>query len=180
MIADFVINMSPDALRHAVVGVSFKSRPSMPRSFPAGAAVQVLVLLLLAAASGRGVHAAAAGCDASWPAARTFCNGPATNFEQGIGYPNAKTTAGPATTSEVDCCCACAADNACNGWTLNGAMKECFLKQDAGPATAVPSETAVSGLMPTRPPPPPYHPLYPTPAGTKNVLFLAVDDMRPS
>ena len=28
--------------------------------------------------------------------------------------------------------------------------------------------------------PKPYKPLYPTPAGAKNVLFLAVDDMRPS
>ncbi len=34
--------------------------------------------------------------------------------------------------------------------------------------------------MPPRPPPPPYYPLYPTPKGAKNVLFLAVDDMRPS
>jgi arylsulfatase A-like enzyme len=34
--------------------------------------------------------------------------------------------------------------------------------------------------MPPRPPPTPYKPLYPTPPNAKNVLFLAVDDMRPS
>lgn len=38
----------------------------------------------------------------------------------------------------------------------------------------------VSAIMPNRPPPPPYVPKYPTPPGAKNVLFLAVDDMRPS
>jgi arylsulfatase A-like enzyme len=124
-------------------------------------------------------RAAGAGCD-EWPAAKTFCNGPASNFEPGVGYPEAKTKAGPATTSEKECCCACAADRTCNGWTLNGAKKTCYLKQDAGPSFAVKSKTAVSGLMPTRPPQPPYKPLYPTPKGAKNVLFLAVDDMRPS
>ena len=108
-----------------------------------------------------------------------YCSQPLSGFERGIGYPEAKTKAGPETTSEKECCCACAADASCNGWTLNEGNK-CFLKQDAGPTFAVPSKTAVSGLMPPRPPPPPYHPLYPTPAGAKNILFLAVDDMRPS
>lgn len=40
---------------------------------------------------------------------------------------------------------------------------------------ALVQRAAGSGLMQ-----PPYKPLYPTPKGAKNVLFLAVDDMRPS
>jgi hypothetical protein len=134
-----------------------------------------LLLLLL------GGHAAAQqepSC-ATWPAAAKYCGQPTSGFEQGIGYPKAKTTAGPDTRSEKECCCACAADQNCNGWTLNEGDK-CYLKQNAGPAYAMPGKTAVSGLMPPRPPPPPYHPLFPTPAGARNVLFLAVDDMRPS
>ena len=119
------------------------------------------------------------GC-ANWPAAAKFCNGPSSSFEPGVGYPTAKTTTGPRTTSAVECCCACAADLNCNGWTLNGAMQQCFLKQNAGPSSAKKSNRSISGLMPPRPPPPPYHPLYPTPGGARNVLFLAVDDMRPS
>eukprot|EP00037_Helgoeca_nana_P022484 m.229791 g.229791 ORF g.229791 m.229791 type:complete len:665 (-) comp26009_c0_seq1:104-2098(-) len=119
------------------------------------------------------------GCSA-WPAAAAFCTGPPSNFEKGIGYPAAGGEAGPSTTSEVECCCACAASADCNGWTLNGADKKCFLKTRAGPSTQEPSKSAVSGLMPPRPPPPPYIPKYPTPAGAKNVLFIAVDDMRPS
>jgi hypothetical protein len=115
-------------------------------------------------------------CD-DWPAAAAFCAGPATNFEQGVGYPTANTLPSPATTSEADCCCACAAVSKCNGWTLNGAQKQCYLKMNAGPSTASKSAKSVSGLMPARPP---YVPKYPTPIGAKNILFLAVDDMRPS
>ena len=135
-----------------------------------------LALLSAAAVS----TAAAAGCD-DWPAAATFCRGGAKNFEPGVAYPTAKTTRGPSEASEADCCCACAADLTCNGWTLDGGDGgTCYLKADAGPKYAVKSKSAVSGIMPQRPPPPPYHPLYPTPKGAKSVLFLAVDDMRPS
>eukprot|EP00035_Acanthoeca_spectabilis_P036785 m.41683 g.41683 ORF g.41683 m.41683 type:complete len:652 (+) comp8246_c0_seq1:1293-3248(+) len=119
------------------------------------------------------------GC-ASWPAAAKFCTGPPSNFQPGIGYPAAGGAAGPQTTSEVECCCACAASTTCNGWTLNHDKQTCYLKTEAGPATAKNSSGALSGIMPPRPPPPPYHPKYPTPPGAKNVLFLAVDDMRPS
>ena len=137
-----------------------------------------LSLALLSAAAV--ATAAAVGCD-DWPAAATFCRGGATNFEPGVAYPTAKTTRGPSEASEADCCCACAADLTCNGWTLDGGDGgTCYLKADAGPKYAVKSKSAVSGIMPQRPPPPPYHPLYPTPKGAKSVLFLAVDDMRPS
>ena len=138
-----------------------------------------LSLALLSAAAAA-TTAAAAGCD-DWPAAATFCRGGAKNFEPGVAYPTAKTTRGPSEASEADCCCACAADLTCNGWTLDGGDGgTCYLKADAGPKYAVKSKSAVSGIMPQRPPPPPYHPLYPTPKGAKSVLFLAVDDMRPS
>ena len=118
------------------------------------------------------------GC-ANWPAAAKYCGQPISGFEHGIAYPHARTISGLKTTSEHECCCACAADPSCNGWTLYE-PRSCSLKQDAGPAYAVPRKTGISGLMPPRPPPPPYHPLYPTPVAAKNVLFLAVDDMRPS
>ena len=128
---------------------------------------------LLALSCAHGAAASGSSCE-GWAA--QFCHGnPSKNFQPGIGYPHAKTTSGPTTTSAAECCCACAAEPTCNGWTLNSGKKTCFLKQDAGPATAVKSETAMSGLMPARPPPPPYHPLYPAPAGAKNILFLAVD-----
>ena len=121
----------------------------------------------------------ASGCAKSvaheFPAGAAFCDGPSKNFEQGVGYPEATTTPGPTSATDIECCCACAADRDCNGWTLNAKQGgTCYLKKDAGPATAVASKTAVSGLMPTRPAPPPYKPLYPTPSGAKNVLFLAV------
>jgi hypothetical protein len=123
----------------------------------------------------------ASGCD-EWPGVKQFCTGPTSHFEPGIGYPHAKTTAGPAGSarSAVDCCCACAADLTCNGWTLNSEVGTCFLKANAGPANAEKDNHTLSGLMPARPPAPPYHPPYPPPAGAKNVLFLAVDDMRTS
>jgi hypothetical protein len=125
------------------------------------------------------ISAAGLGCK-DWPAAKAFCNGSPSKFEPGIGYPHATTTAGPTTTSEVECCCACAGDVQCNGWTLNAKDKHCYLKQNAGPATAVKNNNTVSGLMPPRPPPPPYKPLYPTPSGAKNVLFLAVREKLPT
>ena len=133
--------------------------------------VRALWLVLLSAAYVRG-----SSCE-DWPAAKAFCTGPSSQFEQGVGYPTANTLPGPATTSEVECCCACAAVAKCNGWTLNGGKTQCYLKTNAGPSSARKSATAVSGLMPARPP---YVPKYPTPAGAKNILFLAVDDMRPS
>ena len=139
------------------------------------------VAVLLAARTGGGGGAAAADVTAcGWSAASQFCHGPTSGFEHGIGYPHTATTQGPTTTSEVECCCACANEALCNGWTLNSGDGKCFLKQNAGPGTAVKSASAVSGLMPARPPPPPYHPLYPTPVGARSILFLAVDDMRPS
>ena len=119
------------------------------------------------------------GCD-DWAAAKTFCSGGGASFEPGVAYPQAHTTAGPTTASEAECCCACAGEPTCNGWTLNPHDKACFLKSNAGPPYAVKNTAATSGLMPPRPAPPPYKPLYPTPKGAKNVLFLAVDDMRPS
>ena len=139
-------------------------------------ATRLLSLLLLAGASIASALATSEDC--GWPAAATFCDGPEAHFEEGVGYPQGG-SAGPsiATTSTKACCCACAATAGCNGFTVNGHDKTCYLKTDAGPATAVKSSGCISAIMP---PPPPYKPKYPTPQGAKNVLFLAVDDMRPS
>lgn len=95
-----------------------------------------------------------AGCG-SWDGGQAFCHGPASNFEHNVGYPKADTRPGPDGATDVDCCCACVAAPTCNGWTHNSDGK-CYLKTDAGPAYATKSEGSISGLMPPRPPPPPY------------------------
>jgi hypothetical protein len=135
--------------------------------------MELLTLLYLQVIVNAGASAPACG-DA---AASAFCHEP-SGFEKETEYPTARTLPGPATSSELDCCCACAAaGDRCNGWTLHAASKECYLKSDAGPSHAAKADDAVSAIMP---PPPPYKPPFPTPAQAKNVLFLAVDDMRPS
>ena len=159
-------------------------------SYMTPALITLLGCLLVHATASSAV--APGGC--GWPAATAFCRGPASapappSFERGVGYPLAG-TAGPAseapsdTSSPSACCCLCASTERCNGWTLNGGgktkKKTCYLKTRAGPSTAVASKGCVSAVLPVRPPPPPYVPKYPTPLGAKNVLFLAVDDMRPS
>ena len=109
-----------------------------------------------------GVLASASG-DCGWPAAAAFCHGPESNFIQGVGYPRAGTarTQGPITDSAAVCCCACAADSTCNGWTLNhGAGNKCYLKTEAGPDKEVKDVHAISGLMPVRPPPPCVHVIF--------------------
>ncbi len=94
------------------------------------------------------------------------------------------------TSSVAECCAACALHVDCDMWTRQPqtGRSNCFLKQ-ALPGVH-PSPTAckaTSGMMPPHPPPPPPPPPpAPTalPAGTsprdfKNVLFIAVDDLRP-
>ena len=103
------------------------------------------------------VASASASADCGWPAANAFCNGPQSNFLPGIGYPKAGSTRtqGPITNSAAVCCCACAANRNCNGWTLNhGDGNQCFLKTEAGPDKEEKDSHAISGLMPVRPPPP--------------------------
>ena len=116
----------------------------------------------------------------AWPA--PFC---ATQqyLLPGVGFPHAG-DGGAAlknTNSTAACCCHCVQSPSCFGWTLNRGMQTCFLK---GAAVVNASRTAdphcISAIMPPRPPPPPFVPPYPTPALAKNVLFLAVDDMRPN
>lgn len=105
-----------------------------------------------------------------------FCS--AGNFTVGTCYPKAESTPGPSikTKSTADCCAYCARTMGCNAWTLNDGT--CYLKTN--PTETTQGDRCVSAKMPPMPPPPPYKPLYPTPKGAKNVLFLAVDDMRPS
>eukprot|EP01052_Picozoa_sp_SAG31_P030109 SAG31_NODE_3060_length_4732_cov_2.919706_1_plen_73_part_00 len=54
---------------------------------------------LLAALACRTAAQQALSC-ATWPAAAKYCGQPLSGFERGVGYPKAKTTAGPSTTSE--------------------------------------------------------------------------------
>ena len=78
-----------------------------------------------------------------------------------------------ATLNVTRCCGECDALASCVGWTMNELQTTCFLKS----TVAAPSHNAhavSSGLKPAPPPPPP------PPPGAKNVLFVPVDDMRPS
>jgi hypothetical protein len=85
------------------------------------------------------------------------------------------------------CCSACADTPGCDLWTFQPGMAEtdCFLKHRAvHDPVPLPCAKATSGVMPppaAAPPPPAPTPL---PRGTtardfKNVLFIAVDDLRP-
>jgi hypothetical protein len=156
--------------------LSSETRPMRSRIAMAAAAS----LLLLSHASAAAAAAADASC--GWPAAAAFCQGSNQShpFEQGTGYPDSGSVGTPVANvdSPSTCCCLCASTEGCNGWTLNGDKQNtCYLKTRAGPSTAVASKGSVSAVLPTRPP---YAPPYPTPRNAKNVLFLAVDDMRPS
>ena len=69
----------------------------------------------------------------------------------------------------------------CFAWTFNAQDAEsptCYLKYGTGCYNhTVPNAT--SGVLGPAPPPPPPSPApHPTPIGAKNVLFIAVDDMR--
>ena len=87
--------------------------------------------------------------------------------------------------SVADCCAACVGSPECNQFTFNGGV--CYLKARSGAEYApTPCHNATSGSMPPAPPPAPTPPappapLPPAPPGThrRNVLFIAVDDLRP-
>lgn len=95
------------------------------------------------------------------------------------------------------CCSLCAAAAACKLWTFDGKSGttegglNCYLKSKVGGGEPLPSASAgsTSGSMPPAPPPAPTPPAPTPPAptplppvppgGFKNVLFIAVDDLRP-
>ena len=77
-----------------------------------------------------------------WSAAAAFCNeDPGTHFEHGIGYPKGG-TAGPSlpTTSEKECCCACAQQGprqgGGSGW--RGQREEAKCRQSLHPVRGPP------------------------------------------
>eukprot|EP00729_Bicosta_minor_P010356 gene10356-11183_t len=83
-------------------------------------------------------------------------------------------------TTAGDCCAKCTAHSGCKSWTVNNATTAaaatCYLKAFV-PAPSMGHHAAgcTSGTDPYTPPPPPP----PAPKGAKNVLFIAVDDLRP-
>ena len=141
------------------------------------------VALLVTAAQ---VASAAATCPAKQYADSCFpCNGAAAVC---------KAKGGVEVASAAACCAACAASAGCEMWTYNPNNKtqsgnNCFLKQrvSASPDPRPRKCSGTSGLMPPappRPPPPPPPAPTPLPSGKsardfKNVLFIAVDDLRP-
>eukprot|EP00039_Didymoeca_costata_P032682 m.38853 g.38853 ORF g.38853 m.38853 type:complete len:235 (-) comp9484_c0_seq2:17-721(-) len=96
------------------------------------------------------------------------------DMQQGVCYHDAKPVAPIInTTNATFCCDECAKNPACELWLVNLQMKVCFLK--VAPTDKGNPGNCITGRGP---PPPPYKPIYPTPPNSKNVLFLAVDDMR--
>ena len=79
------------------------------------------------------------------------------------------------------CCALCAARSGCAAWTYAAASKpaHCNLKS-ASDCPRVLKRGSTSGVLVPTPAPAPYTPPHPTPARARNVLFLAVDDMRPN
>ena len=81
------------------------------------------------------------------------------------------------------CCALCAAHPGGKcvawAWSKRNGTGSCNLK--AGTACKRTKQAGTTaGLRVPLPGPPPYRPPHPTPPGAKNVLFLAVDDMRPN
>lgn len=111
------------------------------------------------------------------------CNGAEAGCKALVGEFN--------TSSVAECCAACVLHADCDMWTRQPQTSRgnnCFLKQALPGVHPSPTTCkATSGVMPQRPPPPPPPPPpapTPLPAGKgprdfKNVLFIAVDDLRP-
>ena len=60
------------------------------------------------------------------------------------------------------------------------AALSCFMYSAVAPTTPCHGDDEFhAGRSPPKPPPPPYVPPFPTPRGAKDVLMVAVDDMRP-
>ena len=144
----------------------------------------LLLLLLAMVAQATVTTVGTAACPAKLLWSSCFhCNGTGAGCKQLAGG-NLNTS------SDAECCAACALHAECDMWTRQPQTdnNNCYLKK-ALPGVQ-PSPTAckaTSGVMPPHPPPPtPPPPPAPTPlpAGTsprdfKNVLFIAVDDLRP-
>lgn len=80
------------------------------------------------------------------------------------------------TTNISECCLACTTLPSCAVYTLHtGGGGNCFLRSAA--TKPVPG-TCTTGVIHLQPPPPPPPPPLP-PSSAKNVLFFAVDDLRP-
>ena len=83
-------------------------------------------------------------------------------------------------TSSVETCCA-ACNATCSAWTLLEGV--CRTKSGEWTPTNSTNKLGTSGIRTpdttTTPPPLPTPPPVPTPPGVKNILFIAVDDLRP-
>ena len=79
----------------------------------------------------------------------------------------------------ADCCAQCIAAPACKSWS-HWDQNKCLTFTTIAPAKAEPGCT--SGAFPQRPPPPPPPPRPippPAPPGSRSVIMIAADDMRP-
>eukprot|EP01051_Picozoa_sp_SAG22_P004858 SAG22_NODE_273_length_13182_cov_12.693419_3_plen_405_part_00 len=138
----------------------------------------LLPLLLLAPEAG----AAAAGleggtCPAGWARRPGVCLWPKQQAFANLSVVGVEDEGGA-------CCAACASNPRCVSWLVYTAAEDKFpagtcILNDAPVMGQAPAEPGcISGI---KPPPhwPPAPPPAPAPPGAKNVLFFAVDDLRP-
>lgn len=142
--------------------------------------LQLALLLLLGVCQALGL-AAAQACSAKLYDGSCFhcTKGPSRASCTMAGSTKAATVA--------ECCAACAANAQCDLFTLQLGTGMCYMKTAAGAAVPTACDNATSGRLTAKPTPaPPSAPPAPTPlpagrarSSFKNVLFIAVDDLRP-
>jgi hypothetical protein len=89
----------------------------------------------------------------------------------------------PGTTS-AECCALCSATPTCRTWVFwghPGTYVNCTLFKGSAPTAKCTSPPALTivGRVPPPPPTPPPPPPPPAPVGAKDVLMIAIDDLRP-
>ena len=128
-------------------------------------------LLLLLAAWRVIIVAAAAGSISSC----THQLGPV-----GLGGRNLDASYNDSSLNMTRCCSACDAHRDCRGWTLNRKQLKCLLKSEVSGRRVHGPQYVASGLSAVAPSPPPLPPPTPPPPNAKNILFVPMDDQRPS
>jgi hypothetical protein len=104
--------------------------------------------------------------------------------QMGLGGENLNSSYSDPLLNISKCCDTCNKLVHCKGWTLNAVKKMCYLKDvldhEPKPNTKCVASGTKTGPVPSPPPTPSPPPSPPRPSGAKNVLFIPVDDMRPS
>ena len=137
--------------------------------------------VLLTVAAGGGAAAGSVGAGAS----QRGCSG--TQSPGVCLWPKQQAFANLSVAGDEDmgtaCCSACSAESRCVSWLVytephsSYPAGTCILNDHQVMGQAPPLPACISGHVPPKPWPAP--PPVPAPPGAKNVLFFAVDDLRP-